>query len=486
MELQNLGKTIMNKMGEITGVRVYVSMVDNKGNFILDDPSFDKHRNFIKNFTVNNFQYLHEGDHSIPLSSENIVFFKCTEHFMVVLFNPKGKIGQLLSFHSIIPKYIDSIKQYEITLRKSTVQVVDEELISFTIPSEEFKIPSLSHKNEIYSKIVPTLNKKMSKNEKFDISEAKLLQKCDGKTSLLEIMESSHLKEFELKRYFYNFYSKNLVILNDYYFLKTQCPTCKNSAYIMIPKLLLNKSKEKIRVQIFPENCDHAFLAFIDKDLKIETVEIENLIEYRDSIDFSKLSLIKLISFLGQDLFFNIFHAIFFGIPVTIIKNQELASQIAQFIKRIFVEIEFGKEIVGIDEKEFKNDAKKHKNNLVIDLDTGISIDPYEERELFDFEHKIFKKISSLKDENEQILATYTEFERLIFLLDTILKEIEPLEVITEEDLVKNLASKYQVVINRYEIPFIKKLVEIYHHVNISKKIVKTTIGRIDDFFDNF
>ncbi len=482
-KFDDLGKRIMKQMSEMAGVRVYVSLVDNNGNFLVSDSTFDKHRDFIKSFTINNFAYLNEGDHSIPLSSENIVFFKCTKNFMVVLYNPKGKIGQLMSFHSIMPKYIDSIKQYELTFLKTTYQKIDEELVTITIPAEQLEFTLLSHKKESYRQIIPYFNQKNLKNKKFTIDETRILQKCDGNNNLLQMTETLDINESEILNILYKFYSKKHLTIPDHYFLKIQCQDCKNSIELFVPELLLNKNTEKIRVQLFPEECNHTFLAIIDKNLKVETHPIEKLIGYRDTVDLNNLTIARLISFLGQDLFFNIFHALFFQIPIAILEKERVVNLITQFMKKIFNQIEYGNQIISIDEAELKKNFKKYKNHLVISLDSNIVIESYEKLEFFDFEQKLFKKISNLKDENLQILAAYGEFERLTFLLDTIIEVLNPLEKITEEDLIKEMETNQCLIIKRYEIPIIKKLAEMYYDVDLSKKIVKTMMGHFDDFF---
>ncbi|MFX0135083.1 MAG: hypothetical protein ACFFDN_15685, partial [Candidatus Hodarchaeota archaeon] len=85
---------------------------------------------------------------------------------------------------------------------------------------------------------------------------------------------------------------------------------------------------------------------------------------------------------------------------------------------------------------------------------------------------------------NLQILDTYSEFERLILLTDTILKELEPIKQISEDDLMKELDEKYQMKIKRYEIPIIKKLSEIYYTTDISKKVTRTVVGQMSSWFE--
>ncbi|NVM01324.1 MAG: hypothetical protein HWN67_03250 [Candidatus Helarchaeota archaeon] len=252
-----------------------------------------------------------------------------------------------------------------------------------------------------------------------------------------------------------------------------------------IPKFMLEKSKNGIRVQLFPEECNHTFIAFIDKKLKIKTKVAEKLLDFKDSLDLREISIENLISFFGQDVFFNIFHAIFFRFYTVFIGREEIINIMTQFLRKIFTQLEYGRHIFAIDQEEFERNTKKYKDFLIIDFNSNIVIEPYdEEEEIFDFEFKLFKKVLQNPDQNVQILDTYSEFERLILLTDTILKELEPIKQISEDDLMKELDEKFQMKINRYEIPIIKKLSEIYYGTDISKKVTRTVVGQMSSWFE--
>ena len=67
----NIVKEITQKLGELLGVRVYITITDPEGNFIASDAVFEEYKEFIQGFIKNNFEYLRIGDHSIPLSRDS-------------------------------------------------------------------------------------------------------------------------------------------------------------------------------------------------------------------------------------------------------------------------------------------------------------------------------------------------------------------------------------------------------------------------------
>jgi len=481
--IREVGKSIMDKMGKLTGVRVYVSITDREGNFIYFDSAFENYKDFIKDFVQANFLYLSHGDHSIPLSSENIIFFKSTAHAMIILFNPKGKIGQLLTFKSMVNEYSDSIERCTLKIESVSIEMSAKSSISLEMPPMEIKVPIFSRREKMFKNIKPTLGKKFKGKEKFNFEETLVLNKCDGNQSLFDILESPDLKDFEIIDILHKFFSKKVVLIEDYQILKVPCPQCKNSANIFIPKFILDNLETNLRVQLFPEGCEHTYVAFIDKKLKIKTKIMENLFSFHDSLDISNLSIKNLISFFGQDVFFALFHALFFQLNVIFIGEAEFVKDIIQFLKKIFPQIEYKQQISSIERDEFKKNSKKYKDYLIIDFDSNIIIDPYQEK-LFDFELKLFKKILEIEDENLQILQTNSEFERLILLTDMILKEIKSFSQISEDILIDNMKVLYKITIERYEIPIIKKLAEIYYDTDISKKVTETVLGTVSGWLD--
>ena len=467
-------------MGSLVGVRVYIAITDREGSFIYKDDVFEEYADFIRKFVQTNFNYLQQGEHSIPLSSENIIFFKTTENTMTILFNPKGKIGQLLAFKSMMNTYYESI---ETSIQGTGIATTAS---ATAAPASQMSLETLviSHKNMLYDIIIPKLKRELKKKDKFNLTESMILNKCDGNVSLNSIIRDVQVSDQDVIVTLHKFMEKKLVEFNSFELFEVHCPECKKSAFIFVPQTLLEKTKETIRVQVFPEECVHTFLVFIDPKLKIKTKSIEKLIDKNDELDLSNLSISKLISFFGQDIFFNIFHAIFFRFYTVFIGEEQSVNIITEFLRKIFTQLEYGRHIFSIDQIEYEKNTRKYSEFLVIDFYSKISLDPYDEEELFDFEFKLFKKVLKNEDENLQILDTYSEFERLILLTDTILKELETIKQISEDDLIKTLDEKYEMKINRYETPIIKKLSEIYYNTDISKKVTRTVVGQMSNWFE--
>ncbi len=483
--MYDIVKNISGKMGQLVGVKVYVAVTGKDGNFIYSDDVFDDYKDFIKRFVETNFNYLHQGEHSIPLSSENIIFFKTTENTMTILYNPKGKIGQLLAFKSLMRNYSEPIENCLATAESGAIEIIEETAASKLAAQKMEELGIVSRKEEYYHKIKPILRRSLKKKDKFNLIESTILNKCDGNTTLFNIIRAVDVSGFQVIDTLYKFFEKKLIEFEDYELFNISCPECKNSVKYFIPKFMLEKSEKGIRVQLFPEGCDHTFIVFIDKKLKIKTKSVERLLEFKDILDLRELSIGNLISFFGQDVFFNIFHAIFFRFYTVFIGKEDIVNIMTEFLRKIFTQLEYGRHIFAIDQEEFEKNTKKYNDFLIIDFYSNSVIDPYdEEEEIFDFEFKLFKKVIQNPDQNVQILNTYSEFERLILLTDTILKELEPIKQISEDDLMKELDEKYQMKIKRYEIPIIKKLSEIYYGTDISKKVTRTVVGQMSSWFE--
>ena len=303
--------------------------------------------------------------------------------------------------------------------------------------------------------------------------------------NLFDITKSVELKDNEVLALLYKFLEKKQLFFKEYGFLKISCPQCKDLAYLFIPKFILDVYQTNLRVQCHPEGCDHTFTALIDKKLRIKTTIIEKLSKPRDELDISKLSIKNLISYLGEDLFFSIFHAIFIQLKIVFIGEEAIIKDITQFFKRIFPQLKYGNDIININQTEFKKNFKKYKKNLVIDFNSHTIIDPYQD-DLFDFEFKLFKKVLKIEDENLQILTTNSEFERLILLTEKILKDIEFFKNISEDVLIKNVSTLHGIKLNRYEIPVIKQISNIYYNTDISKKITSTVASQVSGWFDTW
>ncbi|MFX1450269.1 MAG: hypothetical protein ACFFCM_05480, partial [Promethearchaeota archaeon] len=255
--IRDVAKSIMDKMGKLTGVRVYVSIADRKGDILFSDSAFENYKDFIKTFVQVNFDYLRQGDHSIPLSSENIIFFKSSDNSMIILYNPKGKIGQLLTFKSMLDQYSNSIENCAVKIESIPLKTVDQLSQPFGLPLVELKIPIISHRDKLYKNLIPILDKKIIKQAKFSLSDGLILNKCDGNQNLFDITKSVESKDAEVLDLLSTFVEKKQLFFKDYESLKISCPLCKNFAFVFIPKFILDKYTD-LRVQCNPEDCEHA------------------------------------------------------------------------------------------------------------------------------------------------------------------------------------------------------------------------------------
>ncbi len=484
--IYDVAKEISDQMGNLIGVRVYIMISDSNGNVLFSDTMLEKHKNLITPFIKSNFNYLKIGEHSIPLSSENIVFFRTSDKSLTVLHNPKGRVGQLLRFKSIMKDYCDTLEQcFEnfIPVEPATPEPVP---VIVEIPMKEVKLPIISKKESKYSRIKGILNRKIDEKERFSIDEGRILRLFNDRASMLDLLKFEDLPQLQLFEILSKFYDKKVIQFDHFTFIRTHCPECKNWVYLFIPDYLLEKVKEKIRVQLFPEECAHTFLAFIDKKLNIKTKKIEKLLEPMDKLELLKLNIENLIAFFGQDLFFNIFHAIFFRIPILFVGEsiEEHIVKITGFLKRFFPNLEYNEHILCVDEIEYKKNYKNYQNFLVIDYYSHFSIDPYKEKEYFDFELKLFKEVLSIEKTNLQVLKVNSEFETLILHTDRVLTEIEALKEISEDDLIKVMKNEHNLTIKHEEIPIIQKLAEIYYDTDVSRKIIRTVSGQLSSFFD--
>lgn len=485
-EVASLAKELSSKLGNLVGVRVYITITDQNGNSVFNDTSLEVHKDFIQNFVKNNFNYLNIGDHSIPLSNKNIIFFKTTDSSVAVLHNPKGKIGQLLLFRKIMEDYTDLMKDtlnFNDNVQVKPVEEVPEEVL---IPQTKIISPIVSKKEKFLDTIYPFFNKKAKIKEKFTFNESNILRKIDENNSINNIFKGLDIDEMEIMDAIYKFKQKGLIGFFKHEILKISCAECNKYCYRLIPRYLTKKDREKVRFQIFPEGCEHTCITFLDKKDKFITKKIEKLMSSKDEQDFTNLTIRDLISFLGQDLFFNIFHSLFYQTPIIFI-GEDIESHIkemAQFFERIFPNIEYGNSINNITSDDYEKNRKQYENHLIIDFDSNIAKDPYKEKEHFIFEEKLFHKILKLENDNMQILGANAEFEELIINTDMILNELRGISEISEDNLIKKMKEDYELIIDHSEIPIIMKIAEIYYETDVSKKIKRTVTGKMSDFFD--
>ncbi|MFX1297807.1 MAG: hypothetical protein ACFFD2_23550 [Promethearchaeota archaeon] len=484
-------KEINSKMGSILGVRVYIAVTDGLGNVLYMDSELEQFQDFILNFVKINFKFLKIGEHSLPISGKNIMFFRYPRA-IIVLYSSKGRVGQLLSFKSLMPKYKDYFDGLvgEVPVQPIPARMIVEEIpgkpgVIPTVPVVEVERAVFSRSESYYGEIYPIIAKKLKAGAKFSLTISIILNYSDGENSFQDIKEKVTMGQAELITEMYKLCKANMIKIPDFELFQVNCPSCKAMGYKFVPTALLKSSPNNyMRFQVSPLTCDHTFYVILDKKGKVKTNSIPKLRDISEKIDFSELFIEKLIEFFGQDVFFNIFHSIFFKYSVVFLESTNFAEQICEFIKNFFPQITYGNEIKSLTREDYLKSSKKYGDCLVIDLVSNIiANEPYETEDL-DFELRLFRKVLQEKDIKVQILKTHSEFERLILLIDTLLTEIEMYKEIKEDELIKTMKMKHNITLERSEIPIIKELADIYYGVDIRKKITKTLVGKVSDFFD--
>jgi len=483
-----ISRDIASKLGNLLGIRIHISIVDRVGNTLFMEREMEPFKQFIITFVSSNFRYLKVGDHSLPISGKNIMFFRVSDKVMIILYSAKGRIGQFLSFKSLMPKYKQRIDDL--------VQGIEPETVGIELKAEKAGVTPatvmkpvekaiFSRTKLFYKSIYPKLEKKIKESDKFNLIVSIILNYSNGKNTLLDVLEKVDVKESEFYTEFAKIVKAKWIKVPDFELYQIACPECKAMSYRLVPIEFLNKSPhEYIRFQQ-KGFCEHTYYAILDKKQKIKTKQITEIKKIRNEIDFTNLSIENLIEFFGEDVFFSIFHATFFKHQVIFLESEKKAEKISEFMKNFFPQTLYGTSIQSLVREEFLKQSKKYADALVIDLISNIIINEPYESEDFDFESKLFRNILKDKDGKLQILKTYSEFERLILLIDTILNEIEMFKEIKEDELINLMKTKHKIVLERSEIPVIKELAAVYYNVDIRKKIVKTLVGQVSDWFEN-
>lgn len=187
-EFYDISREIATELGALLTVRPYCAIINSSGEICHMDSELEEYSNLIKDFMDISFPMLKVGDHSVPLSGTNMIFFKVSEKAMIILFTKKGALGQLLAFKPIMHKYtprIDStIGDIKIT--------IDREIEKVTV-KEKVTVEESGKKEEVKrrkSKFLPLLVKDLG-DTKIPIEHAAILSLCDGKNDVERIVKES-------------------------------------------------------------------------------------------------------------------------------------------------------------------------------------------------------------------------------------------------------------------------------------------------------
>ena len=213
--LYQITKTIVSQIGPMLTSRPYMCIIDRTGKIYYIDEIMEKYKEFMSNFVNKNFKFLRIGDHSIPISGLNMVFFKLSSKSIIVMFMKQGLVGQLLSFKGKMANYIGQIDE------NIKIELLEEP----TIPSPEVEPIVEESKEEVIEKeeeevlVIPKLIKKIGKKDKFPLKDIVILNQCkDGGKTVKQIAEESNidsltvwdvLEKYKRKKYIKITYSGN-------------------------------------------------------------------------------------------------------------------------------------------------------------------------------------------------------------------------------------------------------------------------------------
>jgi hypothetical protein len=492
--LFSIAKDLSSKLGSSLGVRVYVSIVDRTGKIVYIDEELKEFINLINTFVKYNFNLLNVGDHSIPLSSSNLVFVKISNRALVVLYTKKGLVGQLLGFKKYINEYfepIDSVLKESGTPEGAPVTLTQSEQVAGTQEAveelpEEVILEKRVYQRKKYDKIRPILKKKLDSNLKLKLEESAILNYCVENKSISEMLElSENITTASIKKVLFKFLESKWIKIPDYSLVSYKCAECKEQEYTIIPEDVFKLITAKyVRKQV-SGSCGHDNILYINKKLKADSIYIEKILTMVESVDFNELTIKSLIQILGQDIFLNIFHSLLFDNNVILLEAEEYIEDIANLYNHIFSNIGYDQNITSIEKAEYNKNFKKYKDYLVIDFDERLVLNEIEEKEEFGYERNLFEKIfKEEEDENRQILKAYQEFERILLLTEELIEFVEKFKEITEFEVIEIFEKNKSAKITREDIHICKKLAQIYYSNDILNQKIKLAITeKVDDWF---
>lgn len=185
--LSRITKSISSELGRAIGTRPYLTIVDRAGTIhYRDESEFKEFGTYLGDFTRMNFNMLNVGDHSIPLSGKNLVFFKVSDNLMIILFTKKGLVGQLLGYKSDLFQHTHEIQEII-----GEVVAVEPATPSVGAATGAAK-PGITV-TEGLPKVYPRLSKPIKEKERFLIDQMAVLRYCDGNHDIISIAEETGL-----------------------------------------------------------------------------------------------------------------------------------------------------------------------------------------------------------------------------------------------------------------------------------------------------
>ena len=213
----NIAKAIEKELGVTSAVRIYAAIFDGNGKALYASDDFTEIISFISPFIKDTFERLKIGDHSFPISGKNIGIFKVSDKAIVVLYSKKGHLGALLNFKNKMSIYASKIDEQledftQITIKRK-IEVTEEITITKgKVPSKKTEAQYVKPSTTTFAKL-PVLLKELTGKEKFPLNDVRVLQLCDGKHTIEDIIKKTKLSRLEIQNIVRNYQKKKVLNL---------------------------------------------------------------------------------------------------------------------------------------------------------------------------------------------------------------------------------------------------------------------------------
>ncbi|NVM01488.1 MAG: zinc ribbon domain-containing protein [Candidatus Helarchaeota archaeon] len=215
-----IANEIIEYMNKILSQTTYLGIFGENDKVYYMQGALKKYLPFLQSYIQENFKLLGVGDHSIPLSGVNLVFFKITENSILVLHTREGPVGQLLAFKSRMFRFADKI---------------EDEIIKLT-PVKKKTEPR--KKTAVSAERIPVLTVSIDK-KKFPMDEASILHNIDGEKTITEICQKTKIPRLKVNEILKKYQKKGWVRLKRVIGGKTPKPTEK-------PQIIITKEVKKV------------------------------------------------------------------------------------------------------------------------------------------------------------------------------------------------------------------------------------------------
>ncbi|MHA1145657.1 MAG: hypothetical protein ACTSRW_13030 [Candidatus Helarchaeota archaeon] len=215
--MNKITKTITQELGRVIGTRPYITVIDRNGTIHYSDESeFKEFGDYLVDFTRMNFNMLNIGDHSIPLSGKNLVFFKVSNSVIIVLFTKKGLVGQLLGYKSDLLQYASELQDVIGEVAPIEEQAVVDSGVAgaASAASVAIEVAPMDQQVEQYPQVFPRLIKPIKEKERFLIDQMAVLRYCDGNHDIVTISKETGLDVHTVYSILDAFEAKKRVELN--------------------------------------------------------------------------------------------------------------------------------------------------------------------------------------------------------------------------------------------------------------------------------